>query len=162
MRFGLSGVQLKIEGTKRGSLNNDSRRKSQMIPSEFMGAEMEIKFRFFLLIGDYLARFCAEYLVDLVPPHDEGWLCPVCDCKVDCVDLLNDSMGTDLSINDTWEKVFPETAVYGDKFNDISRLPDDSEDENDNPDAPQVSEDEVDVEDPSSNESDESDFSSAS
>lgn len=60
------------------------------------------------------------------------------------------------------QKVFPETAVYGDKFNDISELPDDSEDDDYNPDAPQVAEDEVDVEDPSSDESDESDFSSAS
>ncbi|CAI9260523.1 unnamed protein product [Lactuca saligna] len=91
------------------------------------------------------------------PPGDEGWLCPACDCKVDCVDLLNDSMGTDLSINDTWEKVFPETAVFGDNLNDISGLPfDDSEDNDYNPNAPQVAEGEVDVEDPNSNESDDS------
>ncbi|XP_023771901.1 pathogenesis-related homeodomain protein [Lactuca sativa] len=110
-------------------------------------------------------QFCLDppLLKEQVPPGDEGWLCPACDCKVDCVDLLNDSMGTDLSINDTWEKVFPETAVSGDNLNDISGLPsDDSEDDDYNPDAPQVAEDEVDVEDPSSDESDDSDFSSAS
>lgn len=38
-----------------------------------------------------------------VPPDDEGWLCPGCDCKVDCIDLLNDSQGTDLSVTDSWE-----------------------------------------------------------
>lgn len=38
-----------------------------------------------------------------VPPDDEGWLCPGCDCKVDCIELLNDSQGTNLSILDTWE-----------------------------------------------------------
>lgn len=38
-----------------------------------------------------------------VPPDDEGWLCPGCDCKVDCFDLLNDSYGTNLSVTDSWE-----------------------------------------------------------
>ncbi|VFQ72931.1 unnamed protein product [Cuscuta campestris] len=46
-----------------------------------------------------------------VPPDDEGWLCPGCDCKVYCVDLLNNLLGTDLSITDSWEKVFQEEAA---------------------------------------------------
>lgn len=38
-----------------------------------------------------------------VPPDDEGWLCPGCDCKVDCIELLNDCQGTNISISDSWE-----------------------------------------------------------
>lgn len=38
-----------------------------------------------------------------VPPDDEGWLCPGCDCKVDCIELLNDSRGTKISVSDSWE-----------------------------------------------------------
>ncbi|KAL8209572.1 hypothetical protein R6Q57_006304 [Mikania cordata] len=107
-------------------------------------------------------QFCLDppLLKEQVPPGDEGWLCPACDCKVDCVDLLNDYMGTDLSIEDSWEKVFPETAASGNKLDDNLGLPsDDSEDDDYNPDGPQVEEDEIDAEDSSS---DESDFSSAS
>ncbi|KAK9074000.1 hypothetical protein SSX86_006595 [Deinandra increscens subsp. villosa] len=108
-------------------------------------------------------QFCLDppLLKEQVPPGDEGWLCPACDCKVDCVDLLNDKMGTDLSIEDSWEKVFPEAAASENKLDDNLGLPsDDSEDDDYNPDgAPQVEEDEIDAEDSSS---DESDFSSAS
>ncbi|XP_076948519.1 homeobox protein HOX1A-like [Bidens hawaiensis] len=119
-------------------------------------------------------QYCLDppLLKEQVPPGDEGWLCPACDCKVDCVDFLNDYLGTDLSIEDSWEKVFPETAALGNKLDDNLGLPsDDSEDDDYNPDGaqveedgcnsdgPQVEEDEVDAEDSSS---DESDFSSAS
>lgn len=38
-----------------------------------------------------------------VPPDDEGWLCPGCDCKVDCVEMLNDYLGSTLSVVDNWE-----------------------------------------------------------
>lgn len=38
-----------------------------------------------------------------VPPGDEGWLCPGCDCKDDCIDIVNDLLGTSLSLTDTWE-----------------------------------------------------------
>lgn len=38
-----------------------------------------------------------------VPPGDEGWLCPGCDCKVDCVELLNEAQGTKISVSDGWE-----------------------------------------------------------
>ncbi|KAI3805026.1 hypothetical protein L1987_27022 [Smallanthus sonchifolius] len=106
-------------------------------------------------------QFCLDppLLKEHVPPGDEGWLCPACDCKADCIDLLNDSLATDLSIEDSWEKVFPETAVSGNKLDDNLGLPsDDSEDDDYNPDGPKL-EEEADAEDSSS---DESDFSSAS
>ncbi|KAJ8506746.1 hypothetical protein OPV22_007632 [Ensete ventricosum] len=48
---------------------------------------------------------------DEIPPGDQGWLCPACDCKVDCLELLNEFQGSDLSIEDTWEKIFPEAAA---------------------------------------------------
>uniref|UniRef100_A0A803L8B7 Homeobox domain-containing protein n=1 Tax=Chenopodium quinoa TaxID=63459 RepID=A0A803L8B7_CHEQI len=72
-----------------------------------------------------------------VPPGDEGWLCPACDCKLDCVDLLNDSQGTRLAIEDKWEKVFPEavSAMVSKELDDVMGLPsDDSEDNEYNPD----------------------------
>ncbi|KAM7474728.1 hypothetical protein LguiB_021971 [Lonicera macranthoides] len=96
-----------------------------------------------------------------IPPDDEGWLCPGCDCKVDCTDLLNDSQGTNLSITDSWEEVFPEAAAAasGNNLADLSGLPsDDSEDDDYDPEGPQLDE-EMQGEESSS---DESDFSSAS
>ncbi|XP_052195711.1 homeobox protein HOX1A isoform X2 [Diospyros lotus] len=108
-------------------------------------------------------QFCLEppLLKEDIPPGDEGWLCPGCDCKVDCIGLLNDSQGTSLSVLDTWEKVFPEaaSAAAGNKLDDFLGLPsDDSEDNDYDPDGSEVDEkvegDELG--------SDESDFYSAS
>ncbi|PHU10487.1 hypothetical protein BC332_22347 [Capsicum chinense] len=109
-------------------------------------------------------QLCVEppLLKEDIPPDDEGWLCPGCDCKVDCIDLLNDLQGTDLSVTDSWEKVYPKeaaAAASGEKLDDISGLPsDDSEDDDYNPENPDVEKN--DSEDESS--SDESDFYSAS
>lgn len=103
-------------------------------------------------------------LTEEIPPGDEGWLCPACDCKLDCVDLLNDSQGTKLTIEDNWEKVFPDAmaAMAGKELDDVMELPsDDSEDNEYNPDG---TDDDANVEgnESSSAESDPSDFSSAS
>ncbi|KAI3700278.1 hypothetical protein L2E82_44900 [Cichorium intybus] len=101
---------------------------------------------------------------DEVPPGDEWWLCPACDCKIDCVELLYDSTGSYLSINDTYDKDFPETATFGNNLNDIlGLLSDDYEDYDYTLDGPGVEENGVDVEDPSFDVSDgsDSDFSSA-
>ncbi|KAK8617650.1 hypothetical protein V6N13_080559 [Hibiscus sabdariffa] len=96
-----------------------------------------------------------------IPPDDEGWLCPGCDCKVDCIELVNESQGTNLSLTESWEQVFPEAALAAGGQNQDPNfgLPsDDSEDNDYNPD---ISEnDEKDQGDESS--SDESDFTSAS
>ncbi|KAK1431267.1 hypothetical protein QVD17_14608 [Tagetes erecta] len=113
-------------------------------------------------------QFCLDppLLKEQVPPGDEGWLCPACDCKADCVDLLNDSLEINLSIEDSWEKVFPETVASGNKLDDNLGLPsDDSEDDDYNPDGPQLEEEEKEEEveaDAEESSSDESDFSSAS
>lgn len=106
-------------------------------------------------------QFCLEppLLKEHVPPGDEGWLCPACDCKVDCINLLNESQGTNLSISDSWEKVFPEAAAAVNKLDDVMGLSsDDSEDDDYDPDGPELDED---VEGDESS-SDDSDFSSAS
>ncbi|KAF5203357.1 Pathogenesis-related homeodomain protein [Thalictrum thalictroides] len=123
-------------------------------------------------------QMCLEppMLKEEIPPGDEGWLCPGCDCKIDCIDLLNDSQGTNLSIDDAWEKVFPEAAATkaGDLTNEILGLPsDDSEDYEYDPDASDMKEgvhievsssDDSRSDDSSSDDSssDDSDFTSAS
>ncbi|XP_062206854.1 homeobox protein HAZ1-like [Phragmites australis] len=71
-----------------------------------------------------------------IPPGDEGWFCPACVCKIDCIDALNELQGSKLSIHDSWEKVFPEAAslANGSKHVDASDMPlDDSEDNHYNP-----------------------------
>ncbi|KAA0037202.1 pathogenesis-related homeodomain protein [Cucumis melo var. makuwa] len=85
-------------------------------------------------------QFCLEppLLNTDIPPDDEGWLCPGCDCKDDCLDLLNEFQGSNLSITDGWEKVYPEAAAAaGRNSDDTLGLPsDDSEDGDYDPDIP--------------------------
>jgi hypothetical protein len=38
-----------------------------------------------------------------VPPGDEGWLCPVCDCKMECVEAINGDLGTNYEVENSWE-----------------------------------------------------------
>lgn len=38
-----------------------------------------------------------------VPPEDEGWLCPVCDCKLECLDAVNAYFGTSYGMEDHWK-----------------------------------------------------------
>lgn len=94
-----------------------------------------------------------------IPLGDEGWLCPACDCKVDCIELLNEFQGRNISIDDTWEKIFPEAVAIANGNEQDDNLPsDDSEDHDYNPDGPEVdSEVHKDKSD-----AEESDFSSAS
>ncbi|KAG2704114.1 hypothetical protein I3760_06G169500 [Carya illinoinensis] len=83
-------------------------------------------------------QHCLEppLLSEDIPPDEKGWLCPGCDCKVDCIDLLNETQGTDLSLADSWEKVFPEAAATAGHNPDHNfSLPSDDSDDNDyNPD----------------------------
>ncbi|XP_048336225.2 homeobox protein HAT3.1 isoform X1 [Ziziphus jujuba] len=113
-------------------------------------------------------QFCLEppLLSEHIPPGDEGWLCPGCDCKFDCIDLLNDSQGTDLSISDSWEKVFPEAAAAAEgknKDHNLELPSDESDDDDYDPDGPATDE-KVQGDGSSSNESssNESDYASAS
>ncbi|XP_062089811.1 homeobox protein HAT3.1 [Humulus lupulus] len=108
-------------------------------------------------------QFCLEppLLNEDIPPDNEGWLCPGCDCKVDCVDLLNDSHETNLSVGDNWEKVFPEAAAAVREGNNLDHNPelpsDDSEDDDYDPDGQEI-EEKIDTDDSSS---DESEYASA-
>ncbi|XP_022763463.1 homeobox protein HAT3.1-like isoform X2 [Durio zibethinus] len=108
-------------------------------------------------------QYCLQppLLKEDIPPDDEGWLCPECDCKVDCIELVNESQGTSFSLTDNWEKVFPEAAVAsgGQKQDPNFGLPSDDSDDNDyNPDSSET--DEKDQENELS--FDESDFTSTS
>ncbi|XVF67486.1 hypothetical protein PTKIN_Ptkin10aG0125300 [Pterospermum kingtungense] len=108
-------------------------------------------------------QYCLQppLLKEDIPPDDEGWLCPECDCKVDCIELVNESQGTTFSLTDSWEKVFPEAAIAagGQSQDPNFGLPSDDSDDNDyNPDSSET--DEKDQGDESS--SDESDFTSTS
>ncbi|XLU30663.1 hypothetical protein S245_066729, partial [Arachis hypogaea] len=51
--------------------------------------------------------FCAKcgppLLTKDIPPGHDIWLCPGCNCKLECIKLLNDFLGTSLSVRDTWE-----------------------------------------------------------
>lgn len=98
-------------------------------------------------------------LTEDIPPGDEGWLCPGCDCKDDCIELVNDLLGTSLSLTDSWERVFPEAATAAGSILDHNLgLPsDDSDDDDYNPDAPEDAK----VEGGKSS-SDESEYASAS
>ncbi|VAH63413.1 unnamed protein product [Triticum turgidum subsp. durum] len=71
-------------------------------------------------------------LAEDIPQGDEGWLCPACDCKLDCIDLLNELQGSTLAMHDSWEKVFPESTSNGLNQIGASDLPsDDSEEDYD-------------------------------
>ncbi|CAI8604863.1 unnamed protein product [Vicia faba] len=98
-------------------------------------------------------------LTEDIPPGDEGWLCPGCDCKDDCIDIVNDLLGTSLSLTDTWERVFPEAATAAGSIldNNLGLPSDDSEDDDYNPNGPE----DVEVEAGESS-SDESEYASAS
>ncbi|XP_020586959.1 homeobox protein HOX1A isoform X2 [Phalaenopsis equestris] len=80
-----------------------------------------------------------------IPTGDEGWLCPECDCKVDCIDLLSEFRGIDLSIEDSWERIFPEAAVLANgngQYDNLNLPSDDSEDDDYDPNAQRVDVDE--------------------
>jgi len=38
-----------------------------------------------------------------VPPGDEGWLCPVCECKMECVEVINAYLSTNFEVENSWE-----------------------------------------------------------
>ncbi|KAG0468546.1 hypothetical protein HPP92_017874 [Vanilla planifolia] len=77
-------------------------------------------------------------LSEYIPAGDDDWLCPQCDCKADCIDLLSELGGMDLSIEDSWERIFPEATALENKkgqFDELDLPSDDSEDDDYDPEA---------------------------
>ncbi|KDO47945.1 hypothetical protein CISIN_1g001512mg [Citrus sinensis] len=110
-------------------------------------------------------QYCLEppLLKEDIPPDDEGWLCPGCDCKVDCIDLVNELQGTRLFITDNWEKVFPEAAAGHNQDPNFGLASDDSDDNEYDPDGSATDEqDEGDESSSDGSSSDDSDFTSTS
>lgn len=75
-----------------------------------------------------------------MPPEDEGWLCKYCDCKMEILDAMNAHLGTQFSVDSTWQDIFKEEALLSDvgsrDFNPEEEWPDDESDDNDyDPDA---------------------------
>eukprot|EP00250_Pteridium_aquilinum_P013069 c21111_g1_i1 orf=190-2352(+) len=54
---------------------------------------------------------------DDIPPDDEGWLCPVCDCKSECLEAVNAHLGTSYDMGDHWKKIFAEAAIASENGN---------------------------------------------
>ncbi|MCO5557168.1 hypothetical protein L7F22_010727 [Adiantum nelumboides] len=50
---------------------------------------------------------------DEIPPDDEGWLCPICDCKSECLDAINAYSGTSYGVEDSWKNIFAEAGSFG-------------------------------------------------
>ncbi|KAL3814286.1 hypothetical protein ACJIZ3_015554 [Penstemon smallii] len=83
-------------------------------------------------------QFCVEppLLKEDIPPGDESWLCPGCDCKADCIDMLKDFQKSNISILDKWEKIFPEAASGKKLDGNSGSSSGDSEDDDFDPDKP--------------------------
>ncbi|KAG6549938.1 hypothetical protein Mapa_008449 [Marchantia paleacea] len=86
-----------------------------------------------------------------IPPGDEGWLCPVCDSKVECLNYMNGYLGTEFHVEDQWEDLFAEDAekaAGGCTSNAMEEdwPSEDSEDDDYDPERPKVVKDEDDEE----------------
>ncbi|EPS57720.1 hypothetical protein M569_17097, partial [Genlisea aurea] len=79
-------------------------------------------------------QYCLEppLLKEDIPPGDEGWICPGCDCKIFCVDMLKDYRFAKVSLSDGWENIFPEAAgaASGNNVGDASESSSDDYDPN--------------------------------
>ncbi|MEW5308923.1 MAG: hypothetical protein WDW38_000843 [Sanguina aurantia] len=47
---------------------------------------------------------CVHIVSADIPPEDL-WLCPACDCKEDIIEILNQALDTDYSLEDAWDKI---------------------------------------------------------
>ncbi|KAG0621021.1 hypothetical protein M758_4G262200 [Ceratodon purpureus] len=60
-------------------------------------------------------QFCLDPPLETkdIPPGDEGWLCPVCDCKMECIEAINGDLGTNYEVENSWEEFFSKEAAGG-------------------------------------------------
>lgn len=45
-----------------------------------------------------------------IPPGDQGWLCKVCECKLESLEAINAHLGTQFTVDNGWEEIFAEAA----------------------------------------------------
>lgn len=45
-----------------------------------------------------------------IPPGDQGWLCKVCECKLESLEAINAHLGTQFTVDNSWEEIFAEAA----------------------------------------------------
>ncbi|KAH9311801.1 hypothetical protein KI387_026836, partial [Taxus chinensis] len=45
-----------------------------------------------------------------IPPGEQGWLCKVCECKLEVLEAINAHFGTQFAVENSWEEVFGEAA----------------------------------------------------
>ncbi|QHO11601.1 Pathogenesis-related homeodomain protein [Arachis hypogaea] len=74
-----------------------------------------------------------------IPPGDQCWFCKFCECKMEILEATNAHLGTDFSLDSTWQDVFKEEATVPDDcaalLNPEEEWPsDDPEDDDYNPD----------------------------
>ncbi|XP_028556411.1 pathogenesis-related homeodomain protein [Dendrobium catenatum] len=79
------------------------------------------------------------YTITSVPPGDQGWLCKICNCKMEILETINAHLSTCFTVNSSWEDIFKEAVVGPDAEGACSNLvedwpSDDSEDEDYSPD----------------------------
>ncbi|CAL0304763.1 unnamed protein product [Lupinus luteus] len=70
-----------------------------------------------------------------IPPEDQGWFCKFCECKIEIIEATNAHLGTQFSLDSTWQDVFKEEATLPDGDNALlnqeEELPSDDPDDDD-------------------------------
>ncbi|KAK8919401.1 hypothetical protein KSP39_PZI021029 [Platanthera zijinensis] len=54
---------------------------------------------------------CLEPPLKKIPPGDQGWLCRICDCKVEILETINAYLGTCFTVDGSWEEIFKEAVA---------------------------------------------------
>ncbi|KAJ1378210.1 Zinc finger, PHD-type [Sesbania bispinosa] len=52
-----------------------------------------------------------------IPPGDQGWFCKFCECKIEILEATNAHLGTQFSLDSTWQKEWPSDDPEDDDYN---------------------------------------------